>query len=468
MRLARKLVVVLCGGLVLVALAMRFAGRGTAIAAPAPSAGSALTPTPPLGWNSYDSYGGDVTEAEVKANADWMASHLRKYGWQYIVIDADWYFPHPKTDETQESWEIMMDGYGRLLPAANRFPSAAGNQGLKPLADYVHSKGLKFGVHIMRGIPRVAVRKNLPIFGTSAHAQDIANRKNTCGWSTLMYGVDTSKPAGQAYYDSLVSLLAKWGLDFIKADDMSEGTNPLGETYHAPEIEALNKAIGKCGRPIVLSLSPGPAPVARIDHLRTYANMWRISEDMWDNWREIKEHFKLCREWIPYIGPGHWPDADMLPFGRLCIRDFPDSERRSRLTRDEQTTLMTLWSIFRSPLMTGGDLPTLGSFTESLLTNQEALNVDQKSSGNRELFARGDQVAWTANVPGSRERYLAVFNLGDGSPATVEVQWKELGLTGKCAVRDLWLRTDLGSYSDKFSPRVDPHGAGLYKIRPVS
>jgi len=225
-----------------VAPATRFTGRRTAIAATAPSAGSNLTPTPPLGWNSYDSYGGDVTEAEVKANADYMAAHLHKYGWQYFVINADWYFPHPRTDETQESWEIVMDGYGRLLPAPNRFPSTAGNQGLKPLADYVHSKGLKFGVHIMRGIPRAAVRKNLPIFGTTAHAQDIANRKNTCGWSTLMYGVDTSKPAGQAYYDSLVALLAKWGLDFIKADDMSEGTNPLGESHRAPEIEALSAA----------------------------------------------------------------------------------------------------------------------------------------------------------------------------------------------------------------------------------
>jgi len=468
MALAHKLVILFCGGLILFALALSTTEKSPVIAATAPDVGSDLTPTPPMGWNSYDSYSGDVAETEVKANADYMAAHLRRYGWQYIVIDADWYFPRPGTDRTQEKWEIMMDGYGRLLPATNRFPSAAGNQGFKPLANYVHSKGLRFGVHIMRGIPRAAVRKNLPILGTAAHAQDIANQKNTCGWSTLMYGVDTARPAGQAYYDSQVALLAKWGIDFIKADDMSWGENPFGENYHAAEIEALSKAIGKCGRPIVLSLSPGPAPLAHIDHLRRYSHMWRISEDMWDNWREIKDHFNLCRQWVPYIGPGRWPDADMLPFGHLCIRGFPEPERQSRLTPDERTTLMTLWCIFRSPLMTGGDLPTLDPFTESLLTNQEALNVNQKSSGNRELFARGDHIAWTANVPGSRDRYLAVFNLSDGLPAAIEVQWKELGLSGKYAVRDLWQKMDVGTYPERFAPKLKPHGARLYKIRPVS
>jgi alpha-galactosidase len=463
-----KMLVGFCGGLVVLAFALLFTGRASVRAAAAAPTGSELTPTPPMGWNSYDSYSGEVMETEVKANADYMAAHLRKYGWQYIVIDADWYFPHPRTDRTQESWEIVMDGNGRLLPAPNRFPSSVGNQGFKPLADYVHSKGLKFGVHIMRGIPRAAVRKNLPILGTTARAQDIANQRNTCEWSTLMYGVDTSKPAGQAYYDSQVALLVQWGVDFIKADDMSMGRNPQGETYHAAEIEALSKAIRKCGRPIVLSLSPGPAPLAQIDHLRSHANLWRISEDMWDNWREIKEHFELCRKWIPYIGPDHWPDADMLPLGRLCIRDFPEPERRSRLTPDEETTLMTLWCIFRSPLMMGGDLPTLDSFTAALLSNQEVLNVDQKSSGNRELFARGGHIAWTANVSGSREKYLAVFNLSDGPPAAVNVEWNELGLNGSCAVRDLWQKKDVGTFADKFSPKLNPHGAGFYKIRPVS
>lgn len=184
---------------------------------------SGLAPTPPMGWNSYDSYGGDVDEQQVKANARYLADHLALYGWKYIVVDYYWYYPDGRVKGVP-----AMDAYGRLLPATNRFPSAAGGKGFKPLADYVHSLGLKFGIHIMRGIPRAAVEENLPVFGTTAHAQDIANVLNTCSWSDAMYGVDVSKPAGQAYYNSLARLYADWGVDFIKADDMSRARDPYG------------------------------------------------------------------------------------------------------------------------------------------------------------------------------------------------------------------------------------------------
>ena len=170
-----------------------------------------VAPTPPMGWSSYDAYCGDVTEQEVKANADYMAQRMARYGWKYVVVDYYWYFSHTQPNQEQEKWEFNMDEYGRLVPAPNRFPSAAHGQGFKPLADYIHSKGLKFGIHIMRGIPRAAVKKNLPILGTSAHAKDVADTGNACSWSTAMYGVDVSKPAGQAYYDSIVALYAKWG-----------------------------------------------------------------------------------------------------------------------------------------------------------------------------------------------------------------------------------------------------------------
>ena len=198
-----------------------------------------------------------------------------------------------------------MDDYGRLVPAPNRFPSAAHGQGFKPLADYVHSKGLKFGIHIMRGIPRAAVKKNLPILGTSAHAKDVADTGNACNWSTAMYGVDVSKPAGQAYYDSIVALYAKWGVDYIKADDMSWADKPARENYHGPEIAALHRAIVKSGRPIVLSLSPGPAPVAQAAHLEENANLWRISGDFWDDWKSLEE--TVCP--LPRLGAAHWPES---------------------------------------------------------------------------------------------------------------------------------------------------------------
>ena len=368
---------------------------------------------------------------------------------------------------SQGDLEVAMDDYGRLFPATNRFPSAAGGQGFKPLADYVHSKGLKFGIHIMRGVPRQAVKRNLPVLGTNTHAQDIANIKDPCSWSTAMYGVDTSKPAGQAYYDSIAKLYAAWGVDYIKADDMSWAPSPpAAHSYHEDEIEALSRAIAKSGRPMVLSLSPDRTEVAHAEHVMRYSQLWRISDDFWDNWKQLKETFALCRVWAPYIGPNHWPDADMLPLGRIRLRGYEDGERRTRLTQDEQITVLTLWSIFRSPLMMGGDLPSLDPFTLSLLSNEEVLAVDQRSTLNRELFARGHQIAWAADVPGTKEKYLAVFNLHE-SPAAVAVAWSELGLTGTCVVRDLWKKQNLGAFESDFAPRINPHGAGLYRVRPL-
>ena len=434
-----------------------------------------LASTPPMGWNSYDSYCAHVTEDDVKANADYMAKRLARYGWKYIVVDYYWYFPAPTTDpHSQEGLQVAMDEYGRLLPATNRFPSAAGGRGFKPLADYVHSSGLKFGIHIMRGIPRAAVKGNLAILGTGARAQDVVDFKNTCSWSTAMYGVDVTKPAGQTYYDSIVALYAQWGVDYIKADDMSwaDGKNPAGTTYQAAEIEALRKAISKSGKPIVLSLSPGPTRLGHAEHVKKYAELFRISHNVWDEWKPLKEHFELCRLWSPHIGPNHWPDADMIPLGRLRLRGFNDAEwlarslpKKTRLTTDEARTLMTLWLIFRSPLMFGGDLPTLDPFTLSFLTNEEALAVDQESTANRELFARGNEIAWVADVSMSHDKYLAVFNLADDETAKVTVRWSELGMSGKCGVRDLWERKDLGSFETQFVSTIAPHGAGLFRVK---
>src|SRR6516225_6951090 len=286
-------------------------------------------PTPPMGWNSWDSYGTTVREENIKANADWMADHLAKYGWKYIVVDIQWYEPNAQGYDYKPGAPLTMDEYGRLMPASNRFPSSANGSGFKPLADYVHSKGLKFGIHIMRGIPRQAVEKNLPIKGTPYHAADIADKDNGCRWNPDMWGVDTTKPGSQAYYDSIAELYASWGVDFIKADDM---VSP----FHASEIEALSRALRKTRRPIVLSLSPGPAPLEQAEFLRASAQMWRISGDFWDSWPSLKRQFELTRRWETHIRPGGWPDADMLALGRLSIRGEVGGDRPSRLTHDEQ------------------------------------------------------------------------------------------------------------------------------------
>ncbi len=425
-----------------------------------------LAPTPPMGWNSYDAYAGDVNEREFKANADYLAKNLATHGWKYVVVDYYWYFSHPKAIQfqDQETWEVSLDKYGRLLPAENRFPSAAGGKGFKPLADYVHNLGLKFGIHIMRGIPREAVKQNLPILGTNARAAEIANLKNPCPWSTAMHGIDVTKPGGQEYYDSIVKLYAEWGVDYIKADDMSWSEPPASETYHASEIEALHKAIAKSGRPIVLSLSPGPTNPANAEHVRKYAELWRISGDFWDEWKLVKKQFELGRAWMPWIGPDRWPDADMLPLGHIQLRGYPEPPRKTRLTPDEVRTHMSLWMIFRSPLMIGGELPTMDAATLAYLTNDEAIAIDQQSKNNRELFARGDHIAWTADAPDASAKYLALFNSGDAEAMAVPVKFAELGLSGRVAIRDVWEKKDLGVFDGQFAPDLPAHGAGLYVL----
>ena len=430
-------------------------------------AAGGVAPTPPMGWNSYDSYGAIVREEDVRAAAEYMSKHLSPFGWTYIVVDYYWYYPNGKVEDAP-----AIDRYGRFLPASNRFPSASGGRGFKPLADYVHSLGLKFGIHVMRGIPRAAVKANMEVLGTTAHAEDIADYKNTCTWSTAMYGVRVNENAGQAYYDSLLQLYAEWGVDYIKADDMSwaDGKNPAGVTYQEPEIEAIRKAIDKSERPMVLSLSPGPTSLGNSNSVSSSANMWRISGDFWDEWKPLKEHFELCRLWASSIRPNHWPDSDIIPLGQLRVRGFSDEDwarnlpKQTRFTRDEARTLMSLWLISRSPLMFGGDLPTLDPFTFSLLTNKEALAVNQESTGNRELFVRRTQIAWAADVPESRDKYLAVFNAADEKLDKVPVPFRELALSEKCTVRDLWAGQDLGSFKSLFAPSVPSHGAGLYRI----
>ena len=366
--------------------------------------------TPPMGWNSWDCYGPTVTEQEVKANADYVASHLKESGWQYIVVDIRWYVSNPHAHGYNEKDPIInMDEYGRLLPAVNRFPSSIGGKGFRPLADYIHSKGLKFGIHVMRGIPKLALEKNTPVFGTRYTANDIYSTKELCTWLHDMYSVDASKPGAQEYYNSIFKLYASWGVDFVKVDD-------IARPYHKDEIEMVRKAIDNCGRPIVLSLSPGETPIEDAEHVMTHANMWRIADDFWDNWNQLEAHFALFEKWIPYMGPGHWPDGDMLPLGRIGIRAEQGNPRMTRFTKDEQITLMSLFLICRSPLMFGGNLPDNGQFTLNLITNEEALDVLQTSADNRLLFDDGDKIAWIADRVGSGDKYVALFFDADRRP----------------------------------------------------
>jgi hypothetical protein len=419
-----------------------------------------LAPTPPMGWNSWDSFGATITEAQAIANAEVMARVLLPHGYDVFTVDIQWYEPGATGFDYRKNAPLVMDAWGRLLPAPNRFPSAAGGAGFAPLAKRVHALGLKFGIHLMRGIPRLAVERNLPVLGTHVRAADIANRSSTCPWNGDMYGVDMTRPGAQTYYDGVFRQIADWGVDFVKVDDLSR---PYAE--HRGEIEAIRRAIDRSGRPMLLSMSPGETPVAEWAHARAHANMWRISDDFWDSWPAVLEQFTRLRAWNPYRVAGAWPDADMLPFGLLNL-----GKRHSNFTADEARTVMSLWSIARSPLIMGGDLRALDAATLALITNDAVIAVNQRSTGNRPLFERDGLVGWTADVPGKRERYLALFNTRDRTGAAsgvpVPVPLGAMGFVGPVQARDLWSGANLGPIGPQWAPVIPWHGAGLYRMTP--
>lgn len=422
---------------------------------------------PPMGWSSWDCYGASVTEEDLIRNADYMAEHLKPYGWEYVVCDIQWSEPTADSTAYHAFAELCMDEYGRLMPSPNRFPSAADGKGFKPIADYIHSKGLKFGIHIMRGIPRQAVAKNVPIKGTDVHARDIAHTASICAWNSDMYGLNPVAVGAQAYYDSLFELYASWGVDFVKVDDICVVYRRINQDYDysgREEIEMIAAAIQHCGRDIVLSLSPGPAMVEQADHLRKYANMWRITNDFWDRWEDITEMFMRCRNWSPYVSNGCFPDCDMLPVGHISIRGCEHGvfERNTLLTRPEQRTMLTLWSIFRSPLMLGCELTDLDEWTLGLITNPEVLALLKDSRNAREILNVCDTIAWQAEDE-QGNTYLAVFNLGN-LPAKREITLDKLGLSGEYTVHDLWGDQPDAVVSSGIVCSIDTHGAVLFKL----
>ena len=413
--------------------------------------------TPPMGWNSWDCYGPTVEEHEVKANADYMAKYLKKHGWEYIVVDIRWFVENDKAGGyNQTDPRYVMDEYGRYLPAVNRFPSAVNGKGFKPLADYIHSKGLKFGIHIMRGVPKEAVEKKLPIKGADGVTADqIYTTDLQCPWLRDNYTL-LEKPGAQEYYNSIIELYSSWGVDFIKVDDLSR-------PYHTREIEMLRKAIDHCGRPIVLSMSPGATPFSEAAHASTHSNMWRMVDDVWDLWRDIIQLMQVAQIWIPYISPT-WPDCDMIPMGRLSIRGERGNDRMTRLNKEEQYTLMTLFTILRSPLMFGGDLPSNDAFTLSLLTNHEVLKMHRNSTHVRQLFQHDGKVAITAQSSKANDRYLALFNISE-EEKIVEVDLEEMGVTKKCKIKNLWTNDHFSVINGTLQVTLKPHECNLLKLK---
>ncbi|MGA7156115.1 MAG: glycoside hydrolase family 27 protein [Acidobacteriaceae bacterium] len=444
--------------------------------------------TPPLGWNSWDAYGLTITEPQFRANVHVLKQKLLPFGFDYAVIDEGWFFENPQDRPTPEKLHYAIDSYGRYVPVPARFPSAfianappprmslaAGDHKMSAtiedtsfaaLGRWVHAQGLKFGIHIVRGIPRAAVERNLPIEGSSFHAQDAADQSDACPWDPTNWGV-RDNAAGQAWYDSLLSQYAAWGVDFLKVDCISD------HPFKLDEIEMIRRAIDKTGRPMVLSLSPGPTSLTHAAEVTRLSNMWRIADDLWDVWSSspsapfpqgVADQFARTAAWAPYAGPGHWPDADMLPVGQLRPVPGEGEPRASRLTPDEQRTQLTLWSIARSPLIVGANLTLLDEPTLALLTNREVLAINQTATKSFQSLHEGDLIAWQAELPGGKVA-LAVFNTGnaplkldrkfaDFNPALGAHPWR---------VRDVWEGKNLG-LERGVSTQLAPHACVLLML----
>ena len=429
--------------------------------------------TPPMGWNSWDCFGNAVNEEQLFQNALYMKEHLLAYGWEYVVCDIQWSEPSAGMKEPcydPFAW-LCLDEYGRQMPAVERFPSAAGGQGFKPLADRIHAMGLKFGIHIMRGVPRLAGHRHLPGKGTDTTCDRIAHPASICRWNTDMYGVDTSKPGAQAYYDSIFELYASWGVDFVKVDDICNTNAYPDDPYSAEkEIGMIRRAIDKSGRPMVLSLSPGPAVIEKAWHLRENANMWRITDDFWDDWKLLLQMFERCEVWERQVSPGCWPDCDMLPFGSLRLNYAKWAERLggpvdtwTRFTRVEQVTVMSLWCIFRSPLMVGANLPDNDAFTLSLLTNPEILRMHRLGTEAHQVMRDAEKCIWTSRDSEDGSVYLALFNLSD-EEADVGCETARLGFDRAVRVRSLWDHRDLPGTYCEVRAQLPPHGAAVFKL----
>ncbi len=420
---------------------------------------SSIIKSPPMGWNSWDCYGAGVTEDIVRANADYIAKNLKKYGWEYVVVDIQWYEPSAKTHEYSPFTEVCIDEYSRVIPAENRFPSSAGGKGFAPLAEYVHSLGLKFGIHIMRGIPRQAVHKNTAILGSERTARDIAKTNSICAWNTDMYGADPEKDGAREYYDSIFALYAEWGVDFVKCDDIAREL-PQEES----ELIMLSESLHNCGREMVLSLSPGPALLEKAELYKQTADMWRITDDFWDDWKLLYNMFERCEKWSIHNGAGHWADADMLPVG--AIRQDYSPDNRTKFTFEEMRTMMTLWCIFRSPLMLGCETTKLDDETLSLLTNSDIIAMNKDSRHAHQVWRRktscGEVVLWTA-VCASGGQYAAVFDLGDEA-CKVDIPLTDLEICSPVKCRELWSGAETDGV-EMLSAEIPAHGAAAFLLK---
>ncbi|WP_187774814.1 glycoside hydrolase family 27 protein [Pedobacter sp. BS3] len=422
---------------------------------------SVQTKVPPKGWNSWDSYGMYPTQEAMLANMEVMAKRLKPFGYEYFVIDAGW---NKVKDAQGKIITMSLDNYGRYIPNKETFPG-----GIKAVADRAHALGLKFGIHIMRGISRIAYRKNMPVLGTKYTARDIADTTSLCKWNHDNYGINMKKPGAQQYYDSYIALLVSWGIDFIKADDIAG---------HPDEIDAVISAIRKTGKPVVLSLSPGGD--SRPEYFQTYkqANMLRVTRDVWDDQIGIDRVFTAWKQWSNIDHDGFWLDMDMIPFGHLCLHNpdknyltaKPDpnkhgvkqSEHISFFNADQKYTFMAMRALSASPLFMGGDLPTSDDFTFELLTNKEMLACNENGVVGKLVSDHNNIEIWkTPNKNMPQKGWIGIFNR-NGEAVTVKLTSTLLGFEGTAvSLQDVWNDKNLGTVSSSAPKEVKINAGGV-------
>lgn len=413
-----------------------------------------LASTPPMGWNSFDSYSCHLYEEVALKELEVFIDTYAPYGYEYYVIDNGWFAEHerivgegyrlPMRQHAKAS-DVRINGYGIVQPSKEGFPN-----GFKPLVDKLHSNGLKFGLHLMRGIPRKAVEQNTPIQGTPYHAQDIADTKDICSWCNYMYGVDMDKPGAQEFYSSLIQQFADWGVDFIKVDDV----------IHKPrEIAAYRKAIDNCGRPIILSLSPGrEVDETLVKDTYSQANLFRIVADVWDHKNSFKGHLERYKVFGKYSRPGMWADIDMIPFGELCLLrrkvNFEESQKRGlsaeetrfagaryhwcHFNKDQKAFFLALRSIGCSPLMIGGSLVSMDQESRDMLLDPEFIACNQNGISGKVVYEEAALTVLTASKKGTENQgWITVLNTGNETKA-LKLTPELLGLKTTLECKRIW------------------------------
>ena len=413
--------------------------------------------TPYLGWSTFSEQSinsGFLTQTNVQAESDALkASGLQDHGFVYINIDS--------------GWQGSFDGNGRPIPNPTTFPN------IQALIAHIHANGQKAGIYWIPGIELPAIQGNYPILGTSyftpniavtPHAPGNAFAGNPANGDPYHDKIDFTQPGAQEYINSIVALWASWGIDFIKLDAVTPGSD-IDDTSidNRPDVQAYSKAIANSGRPMWLTVSWALDQ----DYQSTwqqFANARRIDEDVecegscgpfLTNWPRIilRAYDSVAWEHSAGVSLG-WNDLDSLDVGDGTI---------DGLTNDEKTSAIDIWLMSNAPIYLGGDLTTLDSFATSAFTNDELLAVDQSGAPAVQMTGGFHQV-WMSN-PGSGFVYVALYNF-NGFPDRVDVRWSDLGFNNATAVRDLWAQADLGAFSGGFSAMIAPHGSRLLKVTP--